>query len=101
MLCTVLAVVIGFAGILLTGLVVALSVEALRVTAEMLKNETPLRLRLDPASVFREGKRGRNDRPECAEIRSRAFAPDRPRSCAPNRTGRLFGLRLQPIHIAF
>jgi len=35
-----LAVVIGFAGILLTGLVVALSVEAFRVTARVLQSET-------------------------------------------------------------
>jgi hypothetical protein len=35
-----LAVVIGFAGILLTGLVVALSVEALRVMAGVLNSET-------------------------------------------------------------
>ena len=35
-----LAVMIGFAGILLTGLVVALSVEALRVTAAFYRSET-------------------------------------------------------------
>jgi len=35
-----LAVVIGFTGILLTGLVVALSVEALRVTAAFYRSET-------------------------------------------------------------
>jgi Ion channel len=35
-----LAVVIGFAGILLTGLIVALSVEALRVTAAFYRIET-------------------------------------------------------------
>lgn len=35
-----LAVMIGFAGILLTGLVVALSVEALRVTAALYRSET-------------------------------------------------------------
>ena len=35
-----LAVMIGFAGILLTGLVVALSVEALRVTARVQRSET-------------------------------------------------------------
>ena len=41
-----LAVMIGFAGILLTGLVVALSVEALRVTARVQRSETG-----SPASV--------------------------------------------------
>jgi hypothetical protein len=35
-----LAVVIGFAGIVLTGLVVALCVEALRVTARLYRSET-------------------------------------------------------------
>jgi hypothetical protein len=35
-----LAVVIGFAGIVLTGLVVALCVEALRVTARIYRSET-------------------------------------------------------------
>jgi hypothetical protein len=53
-----LAVMNGFAGIVLTGLVAAVSVEALRATARDATRCT----------TQQEGKGGRNDGPECAEV---------------------------------
>ena len=58
-----LAVVIGLAGIVLTGLVAAVSVEALRATARELENETGRSLSGGAAfilaSVFQEGQGGK------------------------------------------